>query len=167
MAEELKQEEEVQPVAESTPEAEVTAPVQGEAVVEKSEFDAIAKRLDAAEQANEALRKDLALQKLGDEPICKDVGIDAEVVYSLRKAAPEQAKTYEDKVIELHKQLTESLRELGTSAAPDVQETGLMAEAHKVQKTEGITEAEAIAKVAAANPDLYADYVRERQDATA
>ena len=145
MTEEIKKVEVVQPAP--TPEPEV---------VQKAEFETVQKenlilkdRVIALEKANRM--KDL-------EPVCKELGLEAEKVWKLEAVDKESADYMIGKLGEATKRITSLMKELG-SAGQSVEQDEFMAEAERVAKADGITLDKAIAKVNEMKPELYGQYV--------
>ena len=145
MAEEIKKVEEVQPAP--TPEPET---------VQKAEFDNVQKENNVLKDRVIALEKANRMKDL--EPVCKELGLEAEKVWKLEQVDKVSADYMVGKLDEAHKQITALMKELGSAGQP-VEQDEFMAEAEKVAKAEKIPLAQAVAKVNEANPGLYDKYV--------
>ena len=127
---------------------------------------ALEKALEDSKGQVGALEKALALEKTADLPVCKDVGMDVELVYWLTKQDSEKADVVIGKLVEQHKQITELMRELGTAQGEAPEDDELMAAARKVAKAEDISLSDAINQVAKAQPELARRHVAKRQAET-
>ncbi len=132
-------------------------------ITKSEEYQAVVKQLEALNKANEeketqiaALNKSMRMRDL--EPLCKSLGVDAEVVWKGEQVAPEVVKHLTDKLTEAHEQINALMKELGKPGVAEPEEDTLMGEATKVAKSENIDIRDALLKVAAQRPDLTQKY---------
>lgn len=142
-------------------------PVEQQPVVEtvsKADFEALAKEKELLKGQIEALRKESRMKDL--TPLCKDLDLDAEKVWKLEQVDKESADYFLGKLDEARKQNAELMKELGSANGQPVSDD-FMAEVEKTAAADKVSKADAVVKVAQANPALYAAHTagigRERR----
>lgn len=106
----------------------------------------------------EAVKKAMRLKEL--EPICTNLGIDAEMVFKAEAADVEVSKYFMGKLEEADARITELMKELGT-AGEALEPDELEGKALKIAKEKGISMAEAILQASAENPHLAREHMRK------
>ncbi len=148
------------PMAEVEKKVEIVqpAPTPEPEVVQKAEFENVQKENLVLKDRVVALEKANRMKDL--EPVCKELGLEAEKVWKLEAVDKASADYMVGKLDEAHKRITALMKELGSAGQP-VEQDEFMAKAEKLAKAEKITLAQAIAKVNETEPQLYDQYVNK------
>jgi hypothetical protein len=126
--------------------------------VQKAEFENVQKENSILKDKVLALEKANRMKDL--EPLCKELDLEAEKVWRLEQVDKEVSDYLVGKLSDANKRVTALMKELGSAGQPEAQNE-LMIEAQKVAKANGVSMAEAIAKVNETRPDLYDSYVQD------
>jgi hypothetical protein len=126
--------------------------------VQKAEFENVQKENSILKDKVLALEKANRMKDL--EPLCKELDLEAEKVWRLEQVDKEVSDYLVGKLSDANKRVTALMKELGSAGQPKAQNE-LMIEAQKVAKANGVSMAEAIAKVNETRPDLYDSYVQD------